>query len=67
MLAERRSGAEINAYLDDLTSWYIQIVPLDVRALNPRLLRLRRRRDKNAASSQHGYYQDFGLIHADLL
>ena len=41
MPAELDAGVEIDAHLDDLASGHAEIVPLEIGALDPRLLRLR--------------------------
>jgi hypothetical protein len=52
---ERHPGGEIDAHLDDLAARNAQIMPLQIRALDSRLLRLRHGRRQTAPDEQHRY------------
>jgi hypothetical protein len=63
---ERHPGSEIDAHLDDLASRDAQIVPLQLGALDSRLLRLRRVQHQ-AASDDYNRQYAFALHHRRLL
>src|SRR5437867_10038767 len=68
VLTERHPGGEIDAHLDVLASGDAQIVPLEIGALNSRLLRPRHVQRQTACGDQRRYRDDSSRhFHVDLL
>ena len=53
VLAERHSRVEVDAHLDDLASGDAEIVPLEIGALDSRLLCARHLQHQTASDDQH--------------
>ena len=64
---ERHSRREVDAHLDDLASGDAEIVPLEIGALDSRLLRPRHVQRQTASDDQHRYRHDSSRFHVDLL
>src|SRR5215207_6722855 len=60
-------GGDIYAYLDDLAPRDAQVVPLEIGALNPRLLRPRHVQRQTASDDQHRHRHDASRFHVELL
>src|SRR5207253_6275607 len=67
VLAERHPGGEIDAHLDDLASGDAEIVPLEIGALDSRLLRPRHVQRQTACGDQHRYRHDSSRLHVEKL
>jgi hypothetical protein len=66
-LAEQHSRRELDTRLDDLASGDAEIVPLEIGALDSRLLRLRHVQRQAASDDQHHYRHDSYRFHVDVL
>src|SRR5271157_4179775 len=67
VLGELHSRVELHARLDDLASGDAEIVPLEIGALDSRLLRPRYVQRQTASNDQHRYCHASSRFHVDLL
>jgi hypothetical protein len=67
VLAEFRSRVELDARLDGFASGGAEIVPLEIGALDSRLLRPRRLQRQAYSCDQHGDRDDVSRFHMKLL
>jgi hypothetical protein len=65
VLGERDSRVELHARLDDLASGDAEIVPLEIGALDSRLLRLRDVQRQTDSDGQDRYRHDSRRFHVD--
>jgi hypothetical protein len=67
VLGERRSRFDLHAHLEDLASRDAEIMPLEIGALDSRLLRRRQVQRRSACHDQHHRGHDSRRHHVNLL